>query len=196
MGAADTSEWACVLCGHCIQNDWAIKQWICIKFCIKLEHSSTETVRMIQRPQLWVTGDRQLHHDNQPAHASRLMQNFLTKHQITQETQPPYSADLVPCDFWLFPKLVSLLKGKKFQTVDEIQENTMGQLMATERTVWGPKVPTLKGTEAPLIYVQCSLYLVSSLVNISIVHSTWLHIFWTDLILLVLLDFQMHSCKG
>ena len=23
MGAVDTTEWACVLCGHCIQNDWA-----------------------------------------------------------------------------------------------------------------------------------------------------------------------------
>ena len=32
-------------------------------------------------------------------------------------------------DFWLFPKLKSPLKGKRFQTIDKIQENTMGQLM-------------------------------------------------------------------
>ena len=51
------------------------------------------------------------------------------KHQVTQVTRPPYSLDLVPCDFWLSPKLKSLLKGKKFQTIDEIQENTMEQLM-------------------------------------------------------------------
>ena len=31
--------------------------------------------------------------------------SFLAKHQITQVTQPRYSPDLVPCDFWLFPKL-------------------------------------------------------------------------------------------
>ena len=31
--------------------------------------------------------------------------------------------DLVPCDFWFFPRLKSPLKGKRFQTVDEIQEN-------------------------------------------------------------------------
>ena len=37
--------------------------------------------------------------------------------------------DLAPCDFWLFPKLKSPLKGKRFQTVDEIQKNTTGQLM-------------------------------------------------------------------
>ena len=79
--------------------------------------------------QLWATGDWQLHHDNVPAHASRLVQSSLAKHQITQVTQPPYSPDLAPCDFWLFPKLKSPLKGKRFQTVDEIQENMAGQLM-------------------------------------------------------------------
>ena len=45
-------------------------------------------------------------------------------------TQPPYSPYLVPYDFWLFPKLKSPLKGKRFETVDEIQENRIGQLMA------------------------------------------------------------------
>ena len=34
------------------------------------------------------------------------------------------------------------------------------------RTVWGPKVPSLKGTEASLSYVQCFLYLISSLINV------------------------------
>ena len=36
------------------------------------------------------------------------------------------------------------------------------------RTVWGPKVPTLKGTETSLSYVQCFLYLISSSVNVSV----------------------------
>ena len=60
--------------------------------------------------------------------------SFLAKHQTTQGTQTPYSPDLAPCDFWLFPKLKSPLKGKRFQTVNEIQENTMEKLMAI-RTV-------------------------------------------------------------
>ena len=63
------------------------------------------------------------------------MQSFLAKLQITQVTQLPYSPDLAPCNFWLFPKLKSPLKGKRFQTIDEIQENIMGQLMAIGRTV-------------------------------------------------------------
>ena len=106
--------------------------------------------------------------------------SFLVKHQITQVTQAPHSPDLVPCDFWLFPKLKSPLKGKRFQTVDEIQESMTGHLMEIARTVWGPKVPTLKGTEAPLSYVQCFLYLSS--INVTILHITWPDTFWTDLI--------------
>ena len=110
------------------------------------------------------------------------MQSFLTKHQLTQETQPHYSPGLTLWDFWLLPKLKSPLKGKRFQTLNEIQENTMGQLLAIERTVWGPKVPTLKGTEVSLSYVQCLLCLVSSSINVSIFHITWLHTFWIDLV--------------
>ena len=60
---------------------------------------------------------------------------FFVTHQITQVTPPCYSPDLMPCDFWLFPKVRSPLKGKKFKAIDEIQENTMGQLMAIGRIV-------------------------------------------------------------
>ena len=42
-------------------------------------------------------------------------------------------------------------------------------------------MPTLKGTEASLSYVQCFLYLVSSSTNVSIFHIAWLDTFWTDL---------------
>ena len=161
-------------------TEW-VEQWICIRFCLKIEHSSMEII-WIQKAQLWTAGDWQLHHDNTPAHTSCLMQKFLVKHQITQMTQAPYSPDLVPCDFWLFPKLKSPLKGKRFHTINEIQENKMGQLMATGRTVWGAKVPTLKATEVSLSYVQCFLYLVSPSINVSILHITWLDTFWTDFV--------------
>jgi transposase len=58
----------------------------------------------------------QLHHDNAPAHFTALVQAFffLAKHHITQVCQPPYSPDLAPSDFWLFPKLKSPLKGRRF----------------------------------------------------------------------------------
>ena len=32
--------------------------------------------------------------------------------------QPPYSLDLAPCDFWLFPKL----RGYRYETIEEMKE--------------------------------------------------------------------------
>ena len=32
--------------------------------------------------------------------------------------QPPYSPDLAPCDFWLFPKL----RGCRYETIEENKE--------------------------------------------------------------------------
>ena len=96
------------------------------------------------------------------------MQSFFGETSNRPGDSAPYSPDLAPFDFWLFPKLKSPLKRKRFQILHEVQENTMGQLMAIGRIVWGSKVPTLKETEVSLSYVQCFLYLVSSSINVSV----------------------------
>ena len=130
-----------------------------------------------RRPQLWATGDWQLHHDNIPAHAEIFGKT--SNHPGDSAPLQPRFGALQLLDFPR--KLKSSLKWKRFQTVDEIQENTMvKKLMAIGRTVWGPKVPTLKRTEASLSYVECFLYLVSSSINVSIFHITWLDTFWTN----------------
>ena len=159
MGVVDAPEWACVLCGCCIQNDW-VEQWICIKFCVKLEHSCIVTIQMIQKAAAlgnrWLAASLQLHN-----HACLMCSaTFFGNTSNDPGDTAPYSPDLAPCDFWLSPKLKSPLKGKRFQTIDVIQENMMGQLMATGRTVWGPKVPTFTGAEMSLSCVQCFLYLL------------------------------------
>jgi len=43
---------------------------------------------------------------------------------------PPYSPDLAPADFFLFPKLKTTLKESLFQTIEEIQENAIRVLRA------------------------------------------------------------------
>ena len=35
---------------------------------------------------------------------------------------PPYSPDLAPCDFWLFPKLKEKLTGCRYETIEEMKE--------------------------------------------------------------------------
>jgi len=42
-----------------------------------------------KRPDLWATGTWQLHHDNEPAHSSQLIQTFLAKHNIPLVRQAP-----------------------------------------------------------------------------------------------------------
>jgi len=59
----------------------------------------------------------QFHHDNSLAHSTALVQAFFWgggKHQVTQVCQPPISPDLALCDFWLFQKIKSPLKGTRF----------------------------------------------------------------------------------
>ncbi|UYV73814.1 hypothetical protein LAZ67_11000993 [Cordylochernes scorpioides] len=42
--------------------------------------------------------------------------------------QPPYSPDLAPCDFFLFPKLKRPMKGRRYATLDEIKTASKEEL--------------------------------------------------------------------
>ncbi|BFZ13202.1 hypothetical protein BsWGS_16241 [Bradybaena similaris] len=66
--------------------------------------------------------------DQKDNRVSGQLNQFLAKHNIPQVRQPPYSPDLAPCDFFLFPKIKSHLKGRRFQDVGEIKENATRQL--------------------------------------------------------------------
>jgi histone-lysine N-methyltransferase SETMAR len=80
-----------------------------------------------KRPHKWSSGTWLLHHDKAPRHAALSVREFLAKHSIPLVPHPPYSLDLAPCDFFLFPRLKSTLKGKRFQDVAEIHLNTTRQ---------------------------------------------------------------------
>jgi hypothetical protein len=62
-----------------------------------------------------------LHHDNAPSHNSVFTQQFLAKHEMAVIPHPTYSSDLLPCDFFLFPKMKLMLKRRRFDTNEEIQ---------------------------------------------------------------------------
>jgi transposase len=86
-----------------------------------------------KRPQKWSSGTWLLHYDNVPCHAALSVKEFLAKHNIPVVPHPPYSPDLAPCDFFLFPRLKRTLKGKRFQDVAEIQLNKTRQLQAIRK---------------------------------------------------------------
>ena len=59
-----------------------------------------------------------LFQDNTPVHKSILVTDYLTKMGIKTVPHLPYSLDLAPCDFWLFPKL----RGCRYERIEEMKE--------------------------------------------------------------------------
>jgi len=99
------------------------------EFYLNVQKRLREAVRR-KRPEVWTNNTWMLHRDNSPAHTSLLIHEFLTKHEMTVVPQLPYSQDLAPADFFLFLKLKSSLKGRRFQTDEEIEENSIRDLHA------------------------------------------------------------------
>ena len=132
------------------------------------------------RPQLWATGDGQLHHNSIAAHASYLVQRLFAKHQITQMTQqhPPALPQHRFGTLWLlaFPKIKITFErevisfqqwdsGNYYGAVEGDWENCVRSQGAYFEGDWG-------------IIILCTMFLVSSSVNVSIFHSAWLDTFW------------------
>ena len=61
-----------------------------------------------------------LHHDNAPCHTAEKMHSC--------GSSAPYSPDLSPCDFFLFPRLKNHLKGGHFVTLDNFQKSVTDEL--------------------------------------------------------------------
>ena len=77
------------------------------------------------RPALFKSGQWHFHQDNAPVHNSILVTDYLSKMGIKSVPQPPYSPDLIPSDFWLFPMLKEKLRGCRYETIDEMDEAVM-----------------------------------------------------------------------
>jgi len=71
-------------------------------------------------PEKWRTNSGFHLHDNPPAHQSISVKGFLAKNNVTTMEHTPYSTDLAPADFYLFPPLKSALKGWHCDATDII----------------------------------------------------------------------------
>ena len=81
----------------------------------------------------WQNQNLIIHHDKAPAHRSFKVSQFLAKNNMTVIPHPPYSPDLAPCDFFLFPKLKLRMKGRRFDTIEEIQEESQRVLTQLQK---------------------------------------------------------------
>ena len=58
------------------------------------------------------------------------IRKFLAKNNIAVLEQSPYSSDLAPCDFFLFPKLKEVIEETHFQDLEAIKTAVMRELRA------------------------------------------------------------------
>ncbi|KAG5329384.1 MOS1T transposase, partial [Acromyrmex heyeri] len=72
-----------------------------------------------KRSELWKNKSWILHQDNAPAHNALSMKRYLT-----------LLPDLAPCDFFLFPKIKSALKGTRFESMEEVKRKSAELLNA------------------------------------------------------------------
>ena len=95
---------------------------------------------------------------------------------------PPYSPDVGPCDFWLFPKL----RGCHYETIEEMKEavtkviDTLTQertSIGPSRSCWNgttnalqPEESTSKGTRVSCVYYQYYYYYITIPAPIYILH--------------------------
>ena len=107
-----------------------LEQWICIRFCVKHEHSSDDS-EGCSYGQLVI--------------GSFITTTHLLLHQVLYRdfgetsNHPGDSVPLQPrfggLKLLTFPKTKITFEKKRFQTIDGIQENTARQLMVIGRTV-------------------------------------------------------------
>ena len=60
------------------------------------------------------------HQDNAPAHKAEVAMAAIREAGFELLEHPPYSPDLAPSDFYLFPRLKEQLRGRKFEDNDEV----------------------------------------------------------------------------
>ena len=70
-----------------------------------------------KRPTFFKSALWHFHQNNAPVYNSILVTDYLTKMGIKTVPQPPFSLDVGPCDFWLFPKL----RGCRYEKFEEMR---------------------------------------------------------------------------
>ena len=160
-------------------TEW-VEQRICIRFCVKLEYSSVETIRMTQKATAmgnwWVEASSQQRACSFIASPAEIFGETSNHPGASAPLQPRFGA-LRPL---AFPKTKIVFEreeisdhrwdsGKYNGAADGEWENCVRSQGAYFEGYWG-------------IVMVCFLYLVSSSINVSIFPVTWPDTFWTDLV--------------
>ena len=86
-----------------------------------VNHCLPEVFKVVseRRPNTGIRG-LILHDDNARPHRAWIINEFLFENHVESYPNPPYSPDLSPCDFFLFPKLKKQLREIQFDDENEM----------------------------------------------------------------------------
>jgi histone-lysine N-methyltransferase SETMAR len=70
-----------------------------------------------------------LHHDNARPHTAQKTTETVTRLKFGLLMHPPYSPDLAPADFALFPQMKSCLRGKIYENRDNLEQEVRHSLL-------------------------------------------------------------------
>ena len=159
-----------------------VKQLTYIKFCIKLEHSSAETIWIIQKAtpmsNWWLAASSQ-----------QCARSCITSHADIFGRTSDHPGDSVPLrPRFGAPKLLSFPKTKITFEREEISDHwwDSGKYDRAADGDWENYVRSqgayFEGDWGISVLCTTFLYLVSTSINVSIFHITWRDTFWTDYI--------------
>ena len=110
-------------------------------YCNVLRRLREDILR--KRPELWREGNWLLHDDKALSHRALVTREFLAHNSIITLPHPPYSPDLAPCEFFLFPKKKMQLKVRRFDRVEEIQRESQNVLDTLREQDFPARVPAV-----------------------------------------------------
>ena len=97
------------------KRPWFAKRTISSKKMYAIFFNSSGPVVQVPCPSgHTVTGRFHFLHDNVPSPKCEVVKSFLASEKVKVLNHPPYSPDLSPCDFFLFPRLKKMLSGNKY----------------------------------------------------------------------------------
>ena len=137
-----------------------VEQQICIKFCVKLEYSSVETIWMIPKAKAMVNWWLAVSSWQQACSRITSCAEFLVKHQITQVAQLPPKAQIWrPVTSGFSQNQNHLWKGRDFRPSMRFRKIWWAADGDWENCVRSQGAYS-EGAEASLSYVQCFFYLL------------------------------------
>ncbi len=139
-------DWQGLVYQHFFPRDIRIDRWYYLKVLQKVHEYVAK-----KRPHFkkgWV-----LHHYNAQPRVAKEVTAFLLKHNIEVMVHPPYSPDLTPCDFWLFPRLKTVLRRRRFKKYSELL-NAVQTPQCQSKGRFPENLPLVLGTTATGLHCQ------------------------------------------